>query len=184
MTDRDAGGGAESELVEGFRRGDPAVFQELVVQYEPFLRRLVARYTKSQEEAKDIAQLCFLRAFEHRASFRGESSLRTWLYRIAVNLALNHVRRGPRDISIALAGVAPFTTGLETTRLVAAEVWRKVARHLEVLPPKQRLALELRLFHELSFEEIGVLAECSEDSAKQNYHHALRAIRAVLPSPG
>lgn len=174
----------DRDLVEGFRRGDHAAFQELVRRHHPYVKQLVVRYTKNDEEAKDVAQLCFLRAFEHRASFRADASLRTWLYRIAVNLALNHVRRGPRDVSIELDDLAAFTTGLETTKLVAAEIWRKAEQQLAQLPPKQRLVVELRLFHELSFEEIGVLAECSEESAKQNYHHGLRALRAVLPAPG
>lgn len=174
----------ESALVERFRQGEREAFDEMIRKYEPFVRKLVGRYVKNEDEAKDVSQLSFLRAFERRASFRGESSFRTWLYRIAVNLSLNHIRRGARDVSIELDDVAGFTSGLETTKLVAAELWRKAEKKLGELPPKQRLVVELRLFHELSFHEISVIVDSSEESARNNFHHGIKSIRAILPKPG
>jgi len=141
----------------------------------------VLRYVKSDADAKDITQVAFVRVFEKLADFRGEAAFRTWLFRIAVNLALNHIRGRPPDLA-PIDDVAAFTTSLETSQLVAAEVWRKVSARLDELPPKQRLALELRIFHDLSFEEVAAVAGFSAESAKANFHHALRRLRGLLPS--
>ena len=123
--------------------------------------------------------MAFVRAFEKLSEFRGEAAFRTWLFRIAINLALNHVRGTHADLA-PLGDVASFTTSLQTSRLVAAEVWRKVSARLDDLPPKQRLALELRIFHDLSFDEIAVIAGFSVQSAKANYHHAVKRLRGPL----
>ena len=167
--------------IERFRAGDPAVFDELVRKYEQPIRRMLRRYVPNEEDAKDLCQLTFVQAFQKLDSFRGESAFRTWLYRIAINLALNHKRATPRGEFVPLDDVAAFTNSLGTSKLVAAELWRKVEHHLQQLPPKQRLVVELRLFHELSFAEVAVIADCSEDSAKVNYHHGVKRLRTSVP---
>jgi RNA polymerase sigma-70 factor (ECF subfamily) len=168
-------------LVTRFRGGDRKAFDEIVRRHEPTVRRLVGRYVRSEADAKDVAQEAFTRAFQGLATFRGESSFRTWLCRIAVNVALDHIRGNPRRELEPLEDVTTFTHSLQTSRLVAAEVWQKVADRLSLLPPKQRLVFELRLFHDLSFGEVAALAECSEDSAKVNFHYALKRMRDLLP---
>lgn len=173
----------DAEVVAQFLAGDRAAFDVLVQRHQSAVRRLVLRYVKSDADAKDITQIAFVRAFEKLAEFRGEAAFRTWLFRIAINLALNHVRGTRADLA-PLVDVASFTTSLETSRLVAAEVWRKVSARLDDLPPKQRLALELRVFHDLSFDEIAVIAGFSVQSAKANYHHAVKRLRDLLPAAG
>jgi RNA polymerase sigma-70 factor (ECF subfamily) len=173
----------DAEVVAQFLAGDRAAFDVLVQRHQSAVRRLVLRYVKSDADAKDITQMAFVRAFEKLSEFRGEAAFRTWLFRIAINLALNHVRGTHADLA-PLGDVASFTTSLETSRLVAAEVWRKVSARLDDLPPKQRLALELRIFHDLSFDEIAVIAGFSVQSAKANYHHAVKRLRDLLPAAG
>ena len=172
----------DRDLVERTRAGDSRAFDELVRRYRDAIVGLVRRYVKAPDDAEDVAQKAFVRAFEKIDGFRGESSFRTWLHRIAVNLALNHIRGQDRLQPLELDDVAAFTGSLGTERLVAAEVWRKVHERLAELPPKQRLVVELRLFHELSFKEVAAVADCSEDSAKMNYHHAVKKLRALLPN--
>lgn len=171
----------DGPLVAQFLAGDRAAFDALVRKHQSSVRKLVLRYVKSDADAKDITQVAFVRVFEKLADFRGEAAFRTWLFRIAVNLALNHIRGRPPDLA-PIDDVAAFTTSLETSQLVAAEVWRKVSARLDELPPKQRLALELRIFHDLSFEEVAAVAGFSAESAKANFHHALRRLRGLLPS--
>jgi RNA polymerase sigma-70 factor, ECF subfamily len=172
----------DRDLVDRSRAGDSRAFDELVRRYRDAIVGLVRRYVKAPDDAEDVAQKAFVRAFEKIEGFRGESSFRTWLHRIAVNLALNHIRGQDRLQPLELDDVAAFTGSLGTERLVAAEVWRKVHERLAELPPKQRLVVELRLFHELSFKEVAAVADCSEDSAKMNYHHAVKKLRALLPN--
>jgi RNA polymerase sigma-70 factor (ECF subfamily) len=176
-----AAGDVDMELVSRFRGGEPKAFEEIVRRHSEAIRRLVGRYIRSEADAKDVAQEAFTRAFQGLASFRGESAFRTWLYRIAVNVALDHIRGNPPQRFEPLEDVATFTHSLQTSRLVAAEVWQKVSTRLDALPPKQRLVFELRMFHDLSFGEVATLAECSEDSAKVNFHYAVRRLRDLLP---
>jgi RNA polymerase sigma-70 factor (ECF subfamily) len=171
----------DAALVAQFLAGDRTAFDALVLRHQAAVRRLVLRYVKSEADAKDITQIAFVRAFEKLSAFRGEAAFRTWLFRIAINLALNHVRGTPADLA-PIGDVAAFTSSLETGRLVAAEVWRKVSARLDDLPPKQRLALELRIFHDLSFEEVATIAGFSVESAKANFHHAVKRLRGLLPS--
>ena len=169
------------DVVERFRRGDTSAFDDLVKKHGAPIRRLVLRYVKNEEDAKDVAQRAFVRAFEKLDTFRGEASFRTWLFRIAINLALNHVRGAPPTDPLPPEDVATFTNSLATSKLVAAEVWRKVSARLEKLPPMQRLAVELHLFHDLSFKEVAAIADSSEDAAKASYHHGVKKLRTVLP---
>jgi RNA polymerase sigma-70 factor (ECF subfamily) len=172
----------DAEALEAVRAGDPRAFDGLVHRHGSDVRRLVRRYVGNDEDAKDVAQIAFARAFERLASFRGESKFRTWLFRIAINVALNHTRgEGAVDASASLDDVTAFTNSLGTSRLVAAEVWRKVQGRLEELPAMQRLVVELRVFHDLSFREIAAVADCSEDAAKQSFHRGVKSLRTILP---
>lgn len=174
----------DAAIVERAAGGDRAAFDALASKHRAGLQKLVRRYVRRAEDAEDVTQRAFLNAFEKLGEFRRESTFRTWLYRIAVHLALNHVRRASREAPIAdIDDLPSFTNALETNRLVAAEVWARVSERLAELPPKQRLAVELRLFHELSFREIATLADCSEDSAKVNFHHGIKRLRGVIPDP-
>lgn len=175
---------SDASVLERLRAGDGAAFDELVRKYEQAIRRMLRRYLPNEEDAKDVTQLTFVQAYQKLASFRGESAFRTWLYRIAINLALNHKRAAPPAEVVPLDDVTSFTNSLGTSKLVAAELWRKVEVQLRALPPKQRLVVELRLFHELSFAEVAVIADCSEDSAKVNYHHGVKRLRTSVPPPG
>ncbi len=174
----------DAPLVERIRAGDHSAFEAIVRKYEAPLGSLVRRYVKNDADAKDVTQRAFLRVFERIATFRGEAAFRSWLFRIAIHLALNHLRGRDRFESAELDDLAAFTSSLETGRLVAAELWQKVVARLAELPPKQRLVVELRLFHELSFREIAAVAACSEESAKANYHHGVKRLRSILDLPG
>jgi len=172
----------DAALVAQFLAGDRRSFDALVRRHQAGVRRLVLRYVKSDADAKDISQIAFVRAFERLSEFRGEATFRTWLFRIAINLALNHMRGMPSGDLAPIGDVAAFTRALETSQLVAGEVWRKVSARLDELPPKQRLALELRIFHDLSFEEVSAIAGFSVESAKANFHHAVKRLRGLLPA--
>jgi RNA polymerase sigma-70 factor (ECF subfamily) len=180
--DEPRGPDPDAELVERFRNGDRRAFDELVVARRPALLAVVRRYVKNEADAEEVTQRAFLAAYEKIDGFRGESSFKTWLFRIAVNLSLNHIRGGARTTSMDLDDIGAFTNSLGTEKLVAAEVWQKVQARLGDLPPKQRLVVELRLFHDMTFKEVAAIADCSEDSAKVNFHHGVKKLRELLPS--
>jgi RNA polymerase sigma-70 factor, ECF subfamily len=170
----------DAVLIDLLRKGDKGAFDEIVKRHQRSLKRLVQRYVRDAAEAEDVVQAAFLRADERIADFRGASAFRTWLFRIAINGALSRMRVAESVPLDELADVATFTRSLQTSRLVAAEVWERVRSRLEELPARQRLVLELRVFHDLSFDEIGVIVESSEDAAKVNFHHAVKRLRGIL----
>src|SRR5215831_2539283 len=133
----------DAELVERYLTGDTAAFDEIMVRYERQIYRICYRFVENREDAMDLAQEVFIKAFEHLATFRRESSLKTWLYRIAMNHCINHVKKHSQE----------FVEVTETTARVSAAVHTQMEEReqraqfrqlVKQLPPKQKAILELR----------------------------------------
>jgi len=171
---------ADAELVARAAAGDRAAFGELVRRHQRAVFALAWRQLGSEEDAKDVTQAAFVRAWQGLASFRGDAGFRTWVCRIAINLALNHRRDRGRwrgeDASDDLDDGSPPAPDV----LAAAEASQALSRAVETLPAKQRLVVELRVHEGMSFKEVAEVAACSEDSAKANFHHALKRLRVLL----
>jgi RNA polymerase sigma-70 factor (ECF subfamily) len=170
----------DGTLVERFRAGDKGAFDVLVRRYQRPIYWLARRYVRNDADAKDVAQRALVQAFFKVRELREGASFRTWVYRIAANLSLNVVRdRKPQapladDVAVALARetvVEPLINEDAQQRLRAA-----VAK----LPKQQRLVVELRVFQELPFKQVAEIAECSENSAKVSFHHALQKLRVLM----
>jgi RNA polymerase sigma-70 factor, ECF subfamily len=180
-------GSLDGALLAAFLVGDDDAFGELVRRNEGLVLAIVRRYARSPEDARDLAQRTFLRAFEaaRRAFRRGARSgvpFRRWLVRIAVNLAKNHLRdelRFPRAPLDAL-GSAAATTALAGDQLLRDERARRVRRAVLRLPRRQREVLTLRVDAELPFAEIAQTLGVSENAAKVSFHHATRRLRDAL----
>jgi RNA polymerase sigma-70 factor (ECF subfamily) len=170
----------DGEAVERYRRGDARAFDGLVRKYQRPIYYLALRYVKNADDAKDVAQRAFVRAFQSLAGFRGASSFKTWLYRIAVNLSLNHLRDHARERPTEIAEDALVAEAVAGARLDQRDDRRRLLAALDVLPPKQRLVVELRVFEDLSFKEVADVAECSENAAKVNFHHAVKRLREEM----
>src|SRR5262244_4019001 len=95
MTSKETDG--DAILVDRYLTGDMAAFDELMIRYERQIYRVCYRFVDNREDAMDLAQEVFIKAFEHLPSFRKESSLKTWLYRIAMNHCINHVKKNARE---------------------------------------------------------------------------------------
>jgi RNA polymerase sigma-70 factor (ECF subfamily) len=164
----------DDELVERFRGGDAAAFDLLVRRHQRALYFLARRYVGNDADAQDVAQRALVQAFTQLGTLRDERSFRFWIYRTAANLALNVLRdRKPQsplseDSIAAPAAVDP---------LVADERQRRLRAAVADLPPQQRLVVELRAFEEQPFRLVAEVAGCSEESARVNYHHALKRLR-------
>jgi RNA polymerase sigma-70 factor (ECF subfamily) len=167
-------------LVQRFREGERRAFDELVRRHQRAVWRLARRYVRNDADAADVTQQAFVRAFRGLGSFRGAATFRSWLYRIAINLALNHVRdRGreePRDIPDD--AVTESATGAQ--RIIDDEEQAALRAAVDELPPKQRMVLELRIYEDLSFREVAELADCTENAAKVNFHYAVKRLRQLL----
>ncbi len=181
MPERDGAARGEDEiLVDRFREGDGRAFEELVRRHQRAVFHLARRFVRDDDEAKDVAQRTFVKAFQGVHALRGGGAFRTWLFRITANLALNHIRDHSRVHPTEDAGANIPVDAVGVDRLDDAERRAQLYAALDELPPKQRLVLELRVFQELSFREVAQIAGCTENAAKVNFHHAVKKLRACI----
>ena len=170
----------DKECAERFRDGDRSAFDTLVRRHQKGVWRMVRRYVRSDADASDVCQQVFVRAFKGLASFRGAASVRSWLYRIAINCSLSwlrdHKREQPAEIDDHALVESPAAPG----RIAESEDNARLREAIAQLPPKQKLVLELRVFDDLSFKEVAELADCSENTAKVNFHYAVKRLRDIL----
>jgi RNA polymerase sigma-70 factor (ECF subfamily) len=170
----------DSALVARARRGERGAFDEIVKRHQRGLWRLVRRYVKNDADASDVVQLAFVRAFRALERFRGEASVRSWIYRIGINLALNHLRDRGREQPSDVAGAELTVDAVAPGAMLSAERALALRQAVAELPPKQRMVLELRVFDDLSFREVAALADCTENAAKVSFHYAVKKLREVL----
>ena len=170
----------DAALVARFRAGDSRAFDELVRRHQDGILRVVMRYLRDKDEAKDIAQRAFVRAFQGLDKLRGDAAFRGWVYKIAINLALNHLRDNRREVPDEI-GEERLTRGpTGPQQIIADEEQARLRAAVAELPPKQRMVLELRVFEDLSFREVAELADCTENAAKVNFHYAVKRLRDIL----
>ena len=166
----------DERLVERFLGGDRAAFDTLVRRYQRPIYWLALRYVGNDADAKDVAQRALVQAFVKLEQLRAGGSFRSWVYRTAANLSLNVLR--DRKPQTALAD--DVAVALTREPLLEEEAQRRLREAVTKLPPQQRLVVELRIFEELPFAAVAEVAECSEDSAKVNFHHALKRLRILM----
>jgi RNA polymerase sigma-70 factor (ECF subfamily) len=171
----------DQALVQACLAGKPADFDLLVARHQRHVYQLCYRFAGNHEDASDLAQDVFIRAYRGLRGFKGQSAVGTWLYRIAVNLCLNRVSVKAPIIEPLQArehvdrrGESADTTLLRSER--AAEVRSAIAR----LPKKQRAAVVLRVYHDLPHEQIARILGSSVGAVKANFFHALGNLRRLL----
>lgn len=176
---RAAARAAEREIVRACQRGDREAFDRLVERYQRDVYRLCYRYVGHHEDANDLAQEVFLRAWRSVGRFRGDSSFSTWIYRIAVNACLNHraVKRPPTQ---DLPETLPDPARGALSRAESDEEVRRVRGAIARLPEKQKATLILKLYHDLSHEEVAQVLGSSVGTVKSNLFHALGNLRRLL----
>lgn len=180
----------DARLVERVQRGDKRAFDLLVLRYQHRIQALVSRYIRDQDEIQDVVQDAFLKAYRALPRFRGESQFYTWLYRIAINTAKNHLvarsRRPPAaDVDAEEAefygGGDALTDVASPEREMAGEQLKQaVFGALEALPEDLRTAVTLREFDGLAYEEIAEIMECPVGTVRSRIFRAREAIDAVV----
>lgn len=180
----------DQALVKRVQQGDKAAFDLLVRKYQHKLTGLISRYIPDWSECQDVAQESFIRAYRAMGKFRGDSQFYTWLYKIAVNTAKNHLmsnnRRPPTD-DIDAVDAVQFASGgrLRDTdtpehELLRQEIERTVTRTVEELPDELRVAITLREVDGLSYEEIAEAMECPIGTVRSRIFRAREAIDLQL----
>ena len=173
-------------LVERVQQGDKTAFDVLVVRYQHKVIKLIMRYVRDQAEALDVAQEAFLKAYRALPRFRGDSAFYTWLYRISINTAKNHLvaaRRRPLDYDLDLQDPDQYemhgrlkTVDTPEGNLLSEEIRETVNRAIEGLPEDLRTAIMLRELEGMSYEEIATAMECPVGTVRSRIFRAREAI--------
>ena len=177
-------------LVQRVQRGDKSAFDLLVLKYQHKIGHLVTRYVHDVHESQDVTQEAFIKAYRGLKNFRGDSAFYTWLYRIAINTAKNHLVTRSRKISdsgIDAADAEQFDSGValrenaSPDRVMATEeIARVVQETIELLPEDLRTAITLREFDGMSYEEIAEAMDCPIGTVRSRIFRAREAIDTNL----
>jgi len=178
----------DEELVARSIGGDSESFNELVLRWERPIYALAYRTIGREEDARDVCQETFLRAFRALPGFRGQAKFSSWLYRIALNLCRDWIRRErrapivqpPEDVDVMeLAAASEPSESIED--LVARkDLSRAVERAMSLLPDEQRTAIVLKEYHGLTFQEIAELLGCPLSTVKTRLYQGLTVLRREL----
>ncbi|MCW8885945.1 MAG: RNA polymerase sigma factor RpoE [Motiliproteus sp.] len=180
----------DSQLVKQVQSGDKRAFDLLVKKYQHKIVGLVGRYVYDHHEALDVTQEAFIKAYRALPKFRGDSAFYTWLYRIAINTAKNHLvakgRRPPDvDVDVDDAQYHPGSHGLKEienpeNQLYTAELENAVHQVLRQLPEDLRMALTLREFEGMSYEDIAQVMGCPVGTVRSRIFRAREAVDKVI----
>jgi RNA polymerase sigma-70 factor, ECF subfamily len=178
----------DEELVAKSIGGDADSFNELILRWERPIYALAYRTIGREEDARDVCQETFLRAFRALPGFRGQAKFSSWLYRIALNLCRDWIRRErrapvvqpPEDVDLMeLAAAAEPSESIED--LVARKDLSRIVEHaMAMLPEEQRTAIVLKEYHGLTFQEIADLVGCPLSTVKTRLYQGLSVLRREL----
>jgi len=179
---------SDEELVARSMGGDLDSFNQLVLRWERPSYALAYRVIGREEDARDVAQETFLRAFRALSGFKGQAKFSSWLYRITLNLCRDWIRKerrtpvsqAPEGIDIIeLAGEATPNETIEQ-RVGRGQLSRAVSRAMASLPEEQRTAIILKEYHGLTFQEIADMLDCPLSTVKTRLYQGLSVVRKQL----
>ena len=179
------------DLVQRAQAGDRDAFRELVERYQRRIAALALGMLRSREDALDVVQETFTKAYQSLDRFKGDSAFYTWVYRIAHNLCIDHQRRAGKQPQVPLdsdepghASLAAIPDGLHPDqpfdRARDAEIARRVQEAIRELTPDHRAVILLRELEGLSYEEISQVLECPKGTVMSRLHYARRQLQARL----
>ena len=182
----------DEELVDRSKTGDTESFNQLVRRWERPIFALAYRTLGREEDARDVTQETFLRAFRALPGFKGDAKFSSWLYRIALNLCRDWIRKErraplvavPEGVEVEQLAVEKQETATVEDLAARAELSRGVAKAMEHLPAEQRTAILLKEYHGLTFQEIADTTNCPLSTAKTRVYQGLMLLRKLLAEQG
>lgn len=175
---------SDRKLLEQFR--DPSsrnwAFSQLVNKYQERLYWHIRRIVIEHDDADDVLQNTFIKAFKNLEGFRADSQLFTWLYRIATNESLTFLKKKRKNIFVSLDDVSnSLSSNLEADLEMSGDaIQLKLQSAILTLPTKQRLVFNMKYFDEMKYEEIAEVTGTSVGALKASYHHAVKKIEAFV----
>ena len=175
-------------LARAIREGQPGAFERLMREHQGLCWHIVQRMVRHPDDARELCQETFLRAYRHIGQYRGDSPLKAWLGRIAYSLALRHQERQQRSVVAADADAADveYAADPAQTETLHAQEAAGDSLHaaIEGLPPLQRTVLTLYHLDELSIPEIANITGLPEGTIKSHLFRSRRRLRRLLEEPG
>lgn len=184
----------EKHMIRLAADGDMAAFEQLVTTHQPAIYRLALRMTGNPEDAADMTQEAFLRAWRGLGSFQADSSLSTWLFRLTSNVCIDFLRAAHRHLVVPISGLdadgeeytldAPDPAKLPEEELLAREEREELRAAMDLLAPEQRLILSLRVENDLSYTDIAAVLGVREGTVKSRLARARDQLRKKLSQSG
>ncbi len=177
----------DHKLIEEFLRGGQWAFDRLMTTHQKGVYRTAWRMLGDHDEAADITQEAFIRAFRSLKNFRFDSSFSTWLHRITINLCISHIRRAKLRQHISLSEVSHLLTsplGRPARDLARRDLAGQIEEAIAALPPKQRAIFVMHHYEELPHKEIARIMNRSEGAIKSSYCQAVKKLRKRLIDHG
>ncbi len=177
---------SDNDLIEEIRGGSQSAFEQLIRRHETYVFRIGYAHARQTEGALDIVQNVFLRVYDRLGSYKGRSTFRTWLTRVAQNESLNWVRSQQRHTGHVELNPAntPVLAPVQESAVLHREQKRLLLDEIERLNPRQRQAVQMRYFEKMPVREIAEVLECSENQVKNILFRSLRKLRKRLPREG
>jgi RNA polymerase sigma factor (sigma-70 family) len=175
---------SDEALIEAF--ADPAraraAFNQLVRKYQQPLYRIIRRIVIDHDETDDLLQEAFVKIWRHLGSFRQDAKLSTWLYRIATNEALSHLRKRRQRYFLPIGDVEGELSQKLDASLApdADEIQRRLQQAIIRLPERQRVVFQLRYFDEMKYEDMAEVLGVTVGALKASYHHATQKLEKYL----
>ncbi len=181
---------SDRELVERVQRGERKAFDLLMLKYQHRIANIIARYVQDPSEVLDVAQEAFMKAYRAIPRFRGDSAFYTWMYRIAINTAKNHLAaqaRRPRESGIDVTDAEQFDGAVDLKEhatpeglALTEEIQQTVIAAIEALPQDLKVAISLRELEGMTYEDIAQVMECPIGTVRSRIFRAREAINARL----
>lgn len=159
-------------------------FSFLVEEYQERVYYSIRRMLIDHDDTNDVVQQAFIKAWQKREQFEGQSSFFTWIYRIATNEALQHLRKRKRTLSFQKQLESELLKSVSKQELSADEVQLQLEKALLQLPDKQRLVFNLKYFDDLSYQQIAEITSTSVGALKASYHLAVKKIEDYINENG
>jgi len=172
----------EESLVRRFQKGEEKAFNELVLKYKEKVFDMILKMVRNKEDAKDLSQETFVRAYHGLKNFRGESSFFTWITRIALNLSINFAKREKFRSFISFLDLKKpiLVVNSSPEGVMKDEMIQAIDEAVLSLPARQRMVFMLRHYQKYPFKKIAEILGKSEGGVKSNYFHAIRKLRKYL----
>lgn len=173
----------DETLIEQFLLGSEDAFEFLMQRYEKRIFSFVNAMVNNIEDAKDITQRTFIMTFRKIRNLKEKGQFKNWLYKIALNQTRDFLRTRREETDIDPLDT-PNTSPLQEELLISSDLINKAKSLINSLPDKQREVLVLRIFHEMSFQEIAGLTGTKPETLRANFHFGMKSLRKMLREGG